>query len=213
MGRSVIVTDGPAGANGSITAKPPVIHRIGGGAADGVEHTQIAVGASHASDAEFPSVSGRDFGCTGIRGGDRDSGRWRDNGEVGAGIIRKHDRASNKKIIGSVVGAKISGASLELQRAGAARRNCAAEGRAEVAVRIIGGVAQVGARVAGAAPAQPPIDGSGIAFPGEAARCEIAGRDKIGHREVRDRSRRGVAGESLHWQSGHDRQPLHLRHW
>src|SRR5439155_13015459 len=34
------------------------------------------------------------------------------------------------------------------------------------------------------------------AFPRETARCEIAGRDKIGHGEVRDRGRHGVAGKS-----------------
>ena len=45
-----------AGANGSVTAEPPVIHPIGRGAADGVEHVQIAVGASHASDEEFAAV-------------------------------------------------------------------------------------------------------------------------------------------------------------
>ena len=59
------VIDGPerdrdgrhAEANGSIIAKPPVIHPVGRGAADRVEHTQIAVGASHASDAEFAGIS------------------------------------------------------------------------------------------------------------------------------------------------------------
>ena len=151
MGRSVIVTDGHAGANGSIIAKPPVIHPIGRGAADRVEHTQIAVGASHASDAEFAGVSGRHFGCTGIRGGDGNSGRRRDDSEAGAGIIKEHDRAPNEKIIGSVVGAKISGGSLELQRAGAGRRNCAAERRAEVAIDIIVGAASGRAGVGGAA--------------------------------------------------------------
>ncbi len=137
-----------------------------------------------------------DFGCTGIRGGDGNSGRRRDNSEAGAGIISKYDRTPNEKIIGSVVGAKISGGSLELQRAGAARRNCAAERRAEVAIDIIDGAAGARACVGGAAPAQPPKDGSGIAFPTKAARREIAGWDKIGHREVWDSHRRGVAGKS-----------------
>src|SRR5262249_13308501 len=54
---------GPAGENGSVTAKPPVIHTIGRGAADRVEHAQIAVGASHASDAEFAGISCGDSGC------------------------------------------------------------------------------------------------------------------------------------------------------
>ena len=104
---------GRAGANGSITAKPPVIHPIGRGAANGVEYVQIAVGAPDASDAEFAGVK-RGFGGIGIRGGDGNSGRRRDNSEAGAGIIKKHDRTPNKKIIGSVIGAKISGGSLEL---------------------------------------------------------------------------------------------------
>ncbi len=97
-----------------MTGKPPVIHPISRGAADGVEHVQIAVGASGAFDLEFACVRCGDFGCTGIRSGDRNSGQRRDDSEAGAGIIGKHDRAPNEKIIGGIVGAKISGASLEL---------------------------------------------------------------------------------------------------
>ena len=186
---------GLAGANGSVTAEPPVIHAIGRGAADRVEHVQITVGASHASDAEFPGVK-REFGGIGIGSGDGNSGRRWDNSEAGAGIIKKHDRASNEKIIGSVVGTQISGASLELQRAGAGRRNCAAERRAEVAVRIVGSVAGIGTGVRRAAPTQAPINCAAIALPSETPRCEIAGRDNIGHREVGDRGRYGVAGKS-----------------
>ena len=163
---------GPAGANGSVTAEPPVIHPIGRGAADRVEHAQIAVGASHAFDAEFAGVSCRDFGCTGIRGGDGNSGQRRDDSEAGASIINKHDRAPDEKVIGSVVGAQISGVSLEFQRAGADRRNRAIERRAEVAIDIIEGAAGARACVAGASPTQAPKNSSGIAFPREAARCE-----------------------------------------
>src|SRR5256885_6578363 len=129
-------------------------------------------------------------------GGDGNRRHRRDDSEAGSRIIKEKDLISFEKIVVSVVRAEISSASLELQRAGAARRNCAVKRGAEVAVQIIGGVAQVGAGVAGAAPAQPPKDGAVIAFPTEAPRCEIAGRDKIGHREVGVSWRRGMAGKN-----------------
>src|SRR5712691_739638 len=107
------------GANGSATPEPPVIHSIGRGAADGVEHVQITIGASHALDEEFAVVC-REFRRIGIGGDDGNSRQWRDDSEAGASIINKHDRAPDEKVIGSVIGALISGVSLEFQRIGAA---------------------------------------------------------------------------------------------
>ena len=61
---------------------------------------------------------------------------------------------------------------------------------------IVDGAAGAKACVGGAAPAQSPHDNSGIAFPTEAARREIARWDEIGDREVGDSDGRGVAGKS-----------------
>jgi len=186
---------GRAGANGSITAKPLVIHPISRGTADREEHAQIAIGGSDASDAEFAGVSCGDFGCTGIGGGDSHSRQYSRDRKAGTRVINKDDRPGGKKIIGGVVSAKSGGRSLELHRSDSTWGKWASKRRAEVAVHIIGSAAQVGAGVAGAAPAQPPHDDSGIAFPTEAARREIAGRDKIGHYKIRHGGRRGVAGK------------------
>ena len=115
-----------------------------------------------------------------------DGNRWQrcDDSATGGRIIKEKDLITFESIVVSVVRARISSASWKLQRGSAGRSNCAVNRGPEVAVRIIGGVAQVGAGVAGAAPTQAPVDRSVIAFPTEAPRGEIADRDKIGHREV-----------------------------
>src|ERR1043166_7717670 len=53
---------GPAGANGSITAKHSVIHPVRCSAADRVKNSQLSSRIAGASDAESADVSGWHFG-------------------------------------------------------------------------------------------------------------------------------------------------------
>ena len=60
--------EGPAGANGSTTAKHLVIHPIRRGAADRVKNSQVVTSVASANDTEFADISGRQFGGIGIGG-------------------------------------------------------------------------------------------------------------------------------------------------
>ena len=125
----------------------------------------------------------RGGGCRRRRGG------WRRGQERSrcSRVIRESRRAGSERIIRRVVHAQRGGRATKEERNRRGRRQRSGEGRAEVAVRVVVGGAQIRPGVARSTPTDGPINRGAELIP-QSSRCEVAGGNGIGHREVgRDR--------------------------